>query len=52
MPGKASLGRCSDGVVAVVEAILVADFPGCLSPSLVGGSVVPKVLDTGLDARR
>jgi len=26
MPGKASAGRCSDGVVAVVEAILVADF--------------------------
>jgi hypothetical protein len=26
MPGKAILGGCSNGAVAVVEAILVADF--------------------------
>ena len=26
MPGEASAGRCSGGVVEVVEAILVADF--------------------------
>jgi len=25
MPGKASVGRCSGGVVEVVEAVLVAD---------------------------
>jgi hypothetical protein len=57
MPGEASAGRCSGGVVAVVEAILVADFlgvrlPADASPSLVGRGVVPKVLDTGVDARK
>jgi hypothetical protein len=58
MPGKASLGRCSGGVVEVVEAVLVADslrFPfSCdASPRVKSAeAAVPNVLDTGLDARR
>src|SRR5580658_1350275 len=33
MPGEASAGRCSGGIVEVVEAILVADFLRSQLPS-------------------
>jgi hypothetical protein len=55
MPGKASLGRCSGGVVKVVEAILLADFIGFQLPSDASlgfvGPAIP-ILDTALDAQR
>jgi hypothetical protein len=58
MPGEAGLGKCSGGVVEVVEAVLVADslrFPfSCdASPRVKSaGAAVSNVLNTGLDALR